>query len=73
MEKSITITAILISFALGAGSMLFFLSPKIAQMKAEQIRIEAFSSCIEGKIMGVGNYEELIFQNVIDCYNLISR
>ena len=66
MLKQLTI--ILISFALGAGVMFLFISPKIAEFRAEQIKIEAFSECVSNKTMGVKPYAELMFTDVLSCY-----
>ena len=75
MEKSIIklITIFLIGFIAGSFSMFFFLSPKIAQMKAEQIKIEAFSECVQNKIIGAGEYQELYLLNVLECLELINN
>ena len=65
------LTTILISFALGAGVMFLSLSPKIAEMAAEQIRMETFSTCMEDKIIGVESYSELMLSDVLSCADLI--
>ena len=69
MIKSITI--FLIGIIIGATSMYFWLLPQIAKLKAEVIKIEAFSECVESKIMGIGKYKELIFVDVISCVNFV--
>ena len=65
------ITAFLIGMAIGSSTLFIFITPKIAQLQAEAIRIEAFSDCVENKIIGIGNYEELLFTDVLNCYQLI--
>ena len=65
------ITIFLIGIAVGSMAMFLFISPKIAQLKAEVIKIEAFSECVQSKIMGIGKYEELIFVDVISCVNFV--
>lgn len=62
------ITAIIIAFGVGASAMFIFLSPKIQRLAGEQIKIEAFSECVDSKTMGVEGYRELYMIDVISCY-----
>ena len=70
MKLSI-LTAFLIGVAIGSSALFIFISPKIAKLKAEVIKINAFSDCVESKIMGAGKYEELILLDVISCVKFI--
>ena len=67
------ITATLIGIAIGALVMFLFLSPKIIEFRAEVIRIEAFSECVNQKIIGQGEYEELYLIDVISCLKSLNN
>ena len=71
MIKSITI--FLVGIAIGSSALFVFMSPKIAKLKAEVLKIEAFSECVQGKIMGAGDYSELILLDVVNCADLINQ
>ena len=62
------LTAFLIGVAVGLLSMMLFLTPRVAKLKADVIKINAFSECIESKIMGQEDYRELILLDVISCF-----
>ena len=62
-----------VGIMLGVVGTFTYVNPKLAEFQAEQIRMEVFSSCVSDKVVGVGSYEELIFQDVLDCYQLIAK
>ena len=60
-----------IGIMLGVVGTFSYVNPKIAEMAAEQIRMETFSTCIEDKIIGVESYSELMLSDVLSCADLI--
>ena len=67
------ITAFLIGIIIGSLAMFLFLSPQIQKLAGEQIKIEAFSECVNQKIMGQGEYQELMLMDVINCYQNLNQ
>ena len=61
------ITALIITFGLGATAMYIYLMPKIAEWRAEELIMNAFSECVEDKIIGQNSYQELYLLDVLSC------
>ena len=65
------VSILLIGIVAGSAGTIWYYKPKIAEWRAEQIRMEMFSECVEDKIMGVGGYAELMLIDVLTCVKII--
>ena len=65
------ISVLLCGFAAGCLAAFLYFTPKIAQFRVEELKMEAFSACLETKIMGQGSYTEIMLADVLNCASFI--
>ena len=58
-----------VGVAIGVIISFLYFTPKIAEFRAEQIKIEAFSDCVSDKVIGIESYSELYLIDVFSCYD----
>lgn len=75
MIKSIlvVVSIAIIGMAIGVAATFFYFKSKIAEFKVEQVRMDAFAECMESKIIGQGEYAELMLLDVLECLKLVNN
>ena len=65
------VALILMGAILGAGGMILYYKPMIAEFRADGIKNDLFLECIKSKIMGQGKGQELYLLDVLSCAEVI--